>query len=206
MPEILRTFKWYFFQCISRQKNPHIQLPALKFYNWISFTPIASEIEAILEMSKYASLSNLYSVWALLLISLQWPALSPITLKLSNKQVPYAATVFVAQNYWKHEAAFISSFTALMHQDRYEDDFKHIRETLWGMEILHDMDADCWHMKVNSIVTNFLELKLQRNICSWAFIHYKIVWGVFCWRKTSAGETKYTYTSKEVERSYRELS
>lgn len=53
-----------------------------------------------------------------------------------------------------------------MHQDQYEDDFKNIREALWGMEILHDADADCWHMKVNSILMNCLELKLQRNIWS----------------------------------------
>ena len=85
--------------------------------------------------TEYASPSNPYSVQALLLISLQRPALSQATLKLPNKQLPSAVTVFMVQNYWKHEAACISSFGALMHQDQYEDDFKCIREMLWGMEV-----------------------------------------------------------------------
>lgn len=66
---------------------------------------LASEVEVILDMSNasmfeigYASSSSLYSVHALL-ISLQRPALTQITLKLSNKQVPYAVTVFMVQNY-----------------------------------------------------------------------------------------------------------
>lgn len=185
MPEILRTLKLYFFQCISRGKNLHIHLPTLRFYSQIGFMFLASEVEAIQEMSEHAASSNLYSVQALLLISLQWPALSPITLKLSNKQVPYAVTVLVAQNYWKHEAAYISSFTALMHQDQCEDDFKNIRETLWGMEVLHEVDADCWHVKVNNIWRNRLELEVQRNAWRWAFIYDKTGWGVLCWRKTS---------------------
>lgn len=50
-----------------------------------------------------------------------------------------------------------------MHQDWYEDDFKCIRETLRGMEVLHEMDANSWHMKVNNILRNCLELKLQRS-------------------------------------------
>lgn len=52
-----------------------------------------------------------------------------------------------------------------MHQDQYEDDFKNITETLWGMEILHDVEADCWRMEVNSILTN-RKLKLQINVWS----------------------------------------
>lgn len=67
---------------------------------------LASEVEVILDTSnasmfeiQYASSSNLYSVQALLLIPLQRPALSQVTLKLSNKQLPYAVTVFVVQNY-----------------------------------------------------------------------------------------------------------
>lgn len=50
-----------------------------------------------------------------------------------------------------------------MHQDRYEDDCKCIGETLWGMEVLHEVDADCWHVKVNNVLRNCLELKLQTS-------------------------------------------
>lgn len=84
-----------------------------------------------------------------------------------------------------------------------------LRETLWGIEVLHEVDENCWHMKVNNILRNCLELKLKTS--------FKEMFGTelsytlkqdkehFTEEKHLLRETKHIYTSKELERSYRVL-
>lgn len=99
MPKILRILKLHFFSVSPEEKKYTSSSPRPEVLQLNRLHVLSFRSRGHLRNVTVCFFQNLYSVQAPLLISLQLPALSQITLKLPNKQVPYTVTVCVAQNY-----------------------------------------------------------------------------------------------------------